>query len=47
MFEQLENATSNTPAEVSVDGWNHLQGEDRDEFSENISDHCSILCKIL
>jgi hypothetical protein len=45
-FEQIENVTSSTPAEVSVDGWNHLHGEDRDEFSENISDHCSILCKI-
>jgi endonuclease/exonuclease/phosphatase family metal-dependent hydrolase len=46
-FEELENATSSTPAAVSVDGWNHLYGEDRDDFSENISDHCSIFCKIL
>ncbi len=33
-------------AEVRVDGWNHLEGEERDDFTMNVSDHCSIFCRI-
>ena len=46
-FEPLQNATSSGPAEVSVDGWNHLVGNERDDFTLNISDHCSIFCKVI
>ena len=45
-FERLVNATSSSAQEISVDGWNHLDGQDRDDFADNISDHCSLFCKI-
>jgi len=46
-FEELSNATSAAPAIVSVDGWNHLDGDERDDFTMNLSDHCSLFCKLL
>ena len=45
-FKMLTNVTHMRKAEISVDGWNHLVGAERDDFSENISDHCSIYCEI-
>lgn len=40
-FQSFENS-----AEVSVDGWNRLEGEEQDNFTMNVSDHCSIFCRI-
>lgn len=45
-FLELSNATSTNPASVSVDGWNHLDGDQRDDFTMNVSDHCSLFCEI-
>ncbi|MEM7130243.1 MAG: hypothetical protein AAF702_28190 [Chloroflexota bacterium] len=46
-FKLLSNATGQQDAPVSVDGWNNLGGDERDEFSEFVSDHCSVYCEIL
>jgi hypothetical protein len=45
-FESIENPTDGRRAEIGVDGWNHLAGDEKEDFTENISDHCSILLKI-
>jgi hypothetical protein len=45
-FQVLTNASGVRDAEISVGGWNHLAGTDRDNFTERISDHCSIYCEI-
>jgi len=45
-FKKFKNPTTNKEGELRVDGWNHLVGEDREEFTEFISDHCSIYCEI-
>lgn len=45
-FKQLSNASSAAPARVSVDGWVHLDGDERTEFADGVSDHCSLYCEI-
>ena len=45
-FESLENVTSIRNAPISVDGWQQLEGAEKDDFTQNISDHCSIYCEI-
>jgi hypothetical protein len=45
-LETLTNDTALRDAALSTDGWNHLAGAARDDFSENVSDHCSIYCEI-
>jgi len=44
-FEQLKDANGN-PFFVKVTGWQQLQGNERKNFIETISDHCSLYCKI-
>ena len=44
-FNQISGPTG-PAAEVRVDGWNHLQNSAREEFIEEISDHCAIYCEL-
>lgn len=46
-FEVFQYERNENPIEVRVDGWNHLEGEERDNFTMNVSDHCSIFCTVL
>jgi hypothetical protein len=47
LFQALIDPRNDTPASVSVDGWSHLSGAARDDFTENVSDHCSLFCRIV
>lgn len=44
-FAPLQPPTGQS-APVRVDGWVHLNGADRENFIEEISDHCSILVDV-
>jgi exonuclease III len=33
--------------EVKVDGWNNLTGAAREQYLENISDHCALVCTVV
>lgn len=36
-----------TEAEVSVSGWNRLEGNAQETFIEDVSDHCSLFCRVI
>ena len=45
-FETLKSPTGVRSANLRVDGWQQLTGDDRTFFIENVSDHCSIFGKL-
>ena len=45
-FRTLGQRADGDPFTVQVRGWQQLQGQDRQDFIDHVSDHCLLYCEI-